>query len=69
MISYKDIEEHKRKYPSFESERFIKWMNEKPKRWNFTSIARANHYCRIDLKWERDLEAIRKNHTERWFCD
>jgi hypothetical protein len=70
MIGYKDVAEHKQKYPSFDSERFIEWMNEKPGRWFFMkSVAKANHYCRIDLKWRRDLEAIKANHMEHWFCD
>jgi len=42
-ISMKDIDIHKRKFPTFKDKRLIKWLHQKPDRWhNYRSVAEAN---------------------------
>ena len=54
MITIEMIEAHKAKYPSFDADRLVEWLNEKPGRWRcFPSVAKASKSLRSKRSMDR----------------
>ena len=63
-ITLEDIKAHKKRYPTFNDQRMIDWLNKHPTRWNyFDSVLQANQ-CRAI-----EAEMIRRCSSDDPFLD
>ena len=63
-VTLEDIKAHKKTYPTFNDQRMIDWLNQKPYRWNYyDSVLQANQ-CRAI-----EAEMIRRYTYDEPFLD
>ena len=57
MITPEDIQRHAAKFPSFQADRLVEWLDEKPGRWrHFKTVPLANRSRRSDESIRRLAE-------------